>query len=166
MKVTIIPIVIQPIDRTLSGDTTLSHREPGSDGNEGVLRTPQSSSITAASPLGCLISSPEHSLVGSYPSAKKQFVYSTAPANWAIAMHIFTLLSVNEILLLRCVDWSSNFRGLPLKMEMALCSSNATNNLTSKKQKVCSLCYRHAEIKRKGRKRCDLFYGRERDKPT
>ena len=48
-----------------------------------------------------------------------------------------------------------------------LCSSNATNNLTSKKQKVCSLCYRHAEIKRrKRRKRCELFYGGERDKPT
>ena len=47
------------------------------------------------------------------------------------------------------------------------CSSNATNNLTSKKQKVCSLCYRHAETRRrKGRKRYDLFYGGERDKPT
>ena len=47
------------------------------------------------------------------------------------------------------------------------CSSNATNNLTSKKQKECSLCYRHAETRRrKGRKRCDLFYGGERDKPT
>ena len=29
------------------------------------------------------------------------------------------------------------------------CSSNATNNLTSKKQKVCSLCYRHMETRRK-----------------
>ena len=47
------------------------------------------------------------------------------------------------------------------------CSSNATNNLTSKRQKVCSLCYRHAETRRsKGRKRCDLFYGGECDKPT
>ena len=46
------------------------------------------------------------------------------------------------------------------------CSSNATNNLTSKKQKVCSLCYRHVETRRrKGCKRCDLFYGGERDKP-
>ena len=37
------------------------------------------------------------------------------------------------------------------------CSSNATNNLTSKKQ-VCSLCYRHAETRRrKGRKRCDFL---------
>ena len=46
------------------------------------------------------------------------------------------------------------------------CSSNATNNLTLKKQKVCSLCYQHAETGRKGRKRCDLFYGGEHDKPT
>ena len=45
-------------------------------------------------------------------------------------------------------------------------SSNATNNLTSKKQKVCSLCYRHAGTRRrKGRKGCDLFYGGECDKP-
>ena len=42
------------------------------------------------------------------------------------------------------------------------CSGNATNSLTSKKQKVCSLCYQHAEIRRrKGCKRCDLFYGGE-----
>ena len=46
------------------------------------------------------------------------------------------------------------------------CSSNATNNLTSKKQKVCSFCYWHAKTRRrKGRKRCDLFYGGECDKP-
>ena len=46
------------------------------------------------------------------------------------------------------------------------CSSNATNNLTSKKQKVYSLCYRHAETRRrKGCKRYDLFYEEERDKP-
>ena len=45
-------------------------------------------------------------------------------------------------------------------------SSNTTKNLTSKKQKVCFLCYRHMETSgRKGRKRCDLFYGGERDKP-
>ena len=41
---------------------------------------------------------------------------------------------------------------------LPLCGSNATNNLTSKKQKVCSLYYRHAETRRrKGRKRCDLW---------
>ena len=54
-------------------------------------------------------------------------------------------------------------RGKPEKC----CSSNAMNNLTSKKQKVCSLCCWHVEIRRrKGSKRCDLFYGGEQDKPT
>ena len=38
-----------PIDRTLSGATTPSQNGPGSDGNEGVLYIPQSSSITGAS---------------------------------------------------------------------------------------------------------------------
>ena len=47
------------IDRTLSGTTTPSKSGPGSDGNErGVLRIPQSSSITTALPSGCLISYP------------------------------------------------------------------------------------------------------------
>ena len=36
---------IWPIDRTLSGATTLGQSGPGSDGNEGVLCIPQSSSI-------------------------------------------------------------------------------------------------------------------------
>ena len=49
--------------------------------------------------------------------------------------------------------------------QLTLGSSNATNNLTSKKQKVCSLCYWHVETRRrKGCKRYDLFYGGERDK--
>ena len=52
-------------------------------------------------------------------------------------------------------------------MHPCVCSSNATNNLTLKKQKVCSLCYRHTETRRrKGCKKCDLFYGGECDKPT
>ena len=45
------------------------------------------------------------------------------------------------------------------------CSSNASNNLSLKKQKVCSLCYWNVETRRKGRKRCDLFYGGEHDEP-
>ena len=35
---------------------------PESDGNEGVIRIPQSSSITRTSPLDCLVSYPGHSL--------------------------------------------------------------------------------------------------------
>ena len=47
---------IWPIHRTLSGATTLGQSGPGSDGNKGVLRIPQSSSITGASLSDCLVS--------------------------------------------------------------------------------------------------------------
>ena len=74
---------IWSIDRTLSSATTLGQSVPGSDGNEGVLHIPQSSGITGTSPSDCLVSYPGHSLRESYSSAKKQSVYSTAPAYWA-----------------------------------------------------------------------------------
>ena len=47
---------IQPIDRVLSGATTLGQSGPGNDSNEGVLCIPQSSSITGTSPSDCLVS--------------------------------------------------------------------------------------------------------------
>ena len=46
---------IWPIDWTLSGATTPGHSGSGSDGNEEVFCIPQSSSITGASPSGCLM---------------------------------------------------------------------------------------------------------------
>ena len=46
---------IWPIDRILSGATTLGQSGPGSDGNEGVLYIPQISSITGALPSDCLV---------------------------------------------------------------------------------------------------------------
>ena len=55
---------VWPIDRTLSGATTLGQSGPGSDGNEGVLCIPQSSSITGTSPSDCLVSYPGHLLWG------------------------------------------------------------------------------------------------------
>ena len=64
---------------TLSCATSPGNSGPGSDGNEGVLRIPQSSSITGTWPTDCLMSYPEYLLVEtSYPSAEKQLVYSTA----------------------------------------------------------------------------------------
>ena len=39
------------------GDTTLDQSRLGSDGNEGVLRIPQSSSIAGTSPSDCIVSS-------------------------------------------------------------------------------------------------------------
>ena len=53
---------ILPIDRALSGATTLSQSGTGSDGNEGVLCIPQSSSIIGTSPSDCLVSYPGHLL--------------------------------------------------------------------------------------------------------
>ena len=43
---------IWPIDKTQSGATTQGHNGAGSDGKEGVLRIPKSSSITS----DCLVS--------------------------------------------------------------------------------------------------------------
>ena len=56
----------------LSGATIPGQSGPRSNGNKGVLRIPQSSSITRASPSDCLVSYPGHS---SYASAEKQLVY-------------------------------------------------------------------------------------------
>ena len=50
------------MDRALSGATTLGQSGPGSDGNKGVLRIPQSSGIIGTSPSDCLVSYPGHSL--------------------------------------------------------------------------------------------------------
>ena len=75
---------IWPIDRTLSGATTLGQSGPGSDGNEGVLHIPQSYNITGPSLSDCLASYTGHSLRReSYSSAEVQSVYSTAPAHLA-----------------------------------------------------------------------------------
>ena len=46
--------------------------------------------------------------------------------NLSIAVHIYPVnmlisLSADEVLLLRYINWSTNFRGLPLKVEMAPC---------------------------------------------
>ncbi len=61
---------------TLSGTTTPGQSEPGSDGNKGVIRIPQSSSVTGTSPSDCLVSYPGH-------SAEMPSVHSTAPVDWA-----------------------------------------------------------------------------------
>ena len=70
---------------TLSGATSLGMTGHGSDGNKGVLRIPQSSSITGTSPSDYLLSYTGQTFGGeSYLSAKMQSVYSTAPTDWAI----------------------------------------------------------------------------------
>ena len=46
---------IWPIDKNLSGATP-DQSGPGSDGNEAILRIPQSSILIGTSPLDCLVS--------------------------------------------------------------------------------------------------------------
>ena len=65
---------------TLSCSPTPDQSGPGSDGNEGVLRIPQS--ITWTSTSNCLVTyQKDNRSAESYPSAKKKSVYSTAPAD-------------------------------------------------------------------------------------
>ena len=66
----------------ISDATTPGQSGPGSDGNEVVLCIPQSSSITGASLLNCIMSYPGHSLGEPYPSTETKSVYSTALPNW------------------------------------------------------------------------------------
>ena len=70
---------IWPIDRTLTGATKPGYSGPESNGNEGVLHIPQSSSISGASPSDCLVSYLGHLLEEFYPSAEMQSVYHAAP---------------------------------------------------------------------------------------
>ena len=57
-----------------------------------VVRIPKCSSITRTSVANSLVSYSGHSLVvvvgGSYPSAEKQSVYSTALADWAKDLYL------------------------------------------------------------------------------
>ena len=81
---------IWPIDRTLSGTATPGQNGPGSNGNEEVLHIPQSSSITRASPSGCLVSYLGHLLVGVLPLCKDEVsvFYSPLPtADWATKLY-------------------------------------------------------------------------------
>ena len=58
---------------TLASPTIPGESGPGSDGNEEVLRIPQSSSITGAVRSDCLMSYLGHSLgAGSYTSVEMQ----------------------------------------------------------------------------------------------
>ena len=70
----------------LSGVTTPSQSKPGSNGNEGALRIPQSSSITGASPLASYLG---HSLGESYSSAEMQCILQSQPTRPKLFSVIF-----------------------------------------------------------------------------
>ena len=65
----------------LSGVTTPGQSGPGSDGNKGVFRIPQSSCITGTSPSDCLVSYPGHSFGGFTLLQTKQWVQTLNEAD-------------------------------------------------------------------------------------
>ena len=60
-----------PINKTLLSVTTLDQSGPGSDGNVGIFRFPQSSSIATLS-SDCLMSYPGNWLVGGLTSLQRR----------------------------------------------------------------------------------------------
>ena len=84
---------IWPTDRTLLGATTPGQSGPGSDGNEGLLRILQSSSITGTSPSGCLVSYTGHSLRGGGLTLQQR-------SNWCILQPLPTGQKIAKISLL------------------------------------------------------------------
>ena len=70
------------IGKTLSGASTQGQSGPGRDSNKWMLGIPQSSSITEASPLECLMSYPRHSLGETYLFAEMKSAYFTTPTDW------------------------------------------------------------------------------------
>ena len=63
-------VLFNPLIGSLSGATTLGQSGPGSDGNKGVLRISQSSSIAVTSPSDCLVSYPGY-LLGVLPLCRE-----------------------------------------------------------------------------------------------
>ena len=81
---------------------TLGQSGPGSNGNEGVLRIPQSPSITGTSPTHCLVSYTGHSLGGGVsvfysPSwlGKRVYIFEILAED---CEHLFISFYVNIIL--------------------------------------------------------------------
>ena len=72
---------IWPTDKTLSGATSTGQSGPGVDDNE-ELSIPQSSSITGASPLDCLMSYPRHLLAGEVLSFSRDVVNVFYSPTW------------------------------------------------------------------------------------
>ena len=86
-------VLFNPQIGPLSGATILGESGPGIDSNEGVLRIPQSSSITGTSPSNCLVSYPGHSLGVGLPLCREAVGKFYSPnrlgnKNLEVASHI------------------------------------------------------------------------------
>ena len=101
-----------PIDRTLSGATTPGQSGPGSDGNEGVLRILQSSSITGTSPSDCLVSYAGHLLVFFTPLLKSsRCILQPQPSGQELDRRVWREYPKSENELFQCLK--NAWEGLP-----------------------------------------------------
>ena len=75
-------VLFNPKIGPFSGATILGQSGPGSNGNEGVLRIPQSSCITLTSPSNCFVSYPGLSLWGVIPLCKDAVGVFYSPSRW------------------------------------------------------------------------------------
>ena len=99
---------IWPLNRILPGATTSRHSEPGSGGNEGLLRIPQSSCITEALQWNCLMSYLGHSLDESYLQQKcSQCILQPQPPG---PSEYIVKFFMNYILLTRNYLWINPLR--------------------------------------------------------
>ena len=73
-------MMMRPIDRTLSGGTTQSQSRPGSDDDEGVIRTPQRSTITGTSATNCFVTYLGHSYKRGLPLCREAVVELYIPS--------------------------------------------------------------------------------------
>ena len=81
--------------RALSGATIQDQNEPGSNGNEGVLCISQSPIITGTSPLDCLVSYPEYSLVGGLPLCRGAVGVFYSPSR-GIYIYIYIYIYIHD----------------------------------------------------------------------
>ena len=97
---------IWPIDRTQSSATTLGQSGPGSNGNKGVLHIPPKLQHYWNLTIRLFNVIPRQLLGRFYPSAEKQSVYSTAPADWATVLYcIFVLHCIFVLYCIFVIYW-------------------------------------------------------------
>ena len=115
---------IRPIDRTLLGASTLGLSGLGSNENEGVLRILQTSCITRASPLYCLVSLTGHSLGGGLNPLQRCSRCILQPQQTGLSLFIMQQkLTLSFVLLkaqLRILFWNHKLTDFQSKVSLSI----------------------------------------------
>ena len=103
---------IWPVNRTRSSATTSGQSGLGSNGNEGVLCIPQSSSITGTSPSDCLVS-----YLGSFFQAAVVSILLYGCTTWTLTKRLERRLDGNYTRMLRAV-LNKSWRQHPTRLQL------------------------------------------------